>query len=639
MNTVREFAERVLFAETLEDKLAPPPAGGMEDVERGSAVLLPDMPGRPSELRISDNGVKVDFPGLSCVESDQERGKLLHFFANHELLATELMALVLLKFPDAPAEFRSGVLKTLKEEQMHTKLYLRRMRECGVNFGELPVSGFFWKLVAPMESPLDYVTRLSLTFEQANLDYSKAYAQVFNQSGDTDTASILERIYKDEINHVHYGLSWFRQWHQGKSEWKSFCSLLNEPLSATRAKGTVEFNEQGRRDAGLNEEFIRELKAFSKSRGRTPVVHWFNPGAEEELAGRPGRRAMNQVKRDLGLLMAFVARRDDVVVVDEVPPASHILTLNECGIEVPELLASGFASGLVERKLGGARPWAATPQEASQASEWGLEVSPTSEILFSKCEHARFLQRVIDAGGWNLLCNQQVIGKVVVTADELRDAVSGSPYNEWIIKSPISTAGRDRLRFLKDQIPDGLPDTLGEVALVEPWLDRVLDFSIQYDRVEDGRLMRRGMAVLNNTPGGQFHSAKVMGRLIDALPDSDRRKIFESDSSRGGLVVWLETVFEPLLVEWLGDAGYHGPLGVDAMFYRTPTGELRFKPVVEVNPRVTMGRVALELSRFAANHATSELIIQSIRKPSPKDAVRLTYDSPHAAFSAWWKVH
>ena len=55
-------------------------------------------------------------------------GRLLHFFANHELLATELMALVLLKFPDAPAAFRKGVLETLKDEQEHTRLYIERMK-------------------------------------------------------------------------------------------------------------------------------------------------------------------------------------------------------------------------------------------------------------------------------------------------------------------------------------------------------------------------------------------------------------------------------------------------------------------------------------------------------------------------------
>ena len=87
--------------------------------------------------------------------------------ANHELLAAELMALVLLKFPDAPKEYRAGVYEAMREEQMHTLMYLRRMKECGIQFGELPVNDYFWRLVSPMKSPMEFVTRLNLTFEQA----------------------------------------------------------------------------------------------------------------------------------------------------------------------------------------------------------------------------------------------------------------------------------------------------------------------------------------------------------------------------------------------------------------------------------------------------------------------------------------
>ena len=49
------------------------------------------------------------------------------------------------------------------------------MKQCGVEFGELPLSDYFWKSVSSMEDPLDYVTRLSLTFEQANLDFTLTY--------------------------------------------------------------------------------------------------------------------------------------------------------------------------------------------------------------------------------------------------------------------------------------------------------------------------------------------------------------------------------------------------------------------------------------------------------------------------------
>src|SRR6185369_14542659 len=113
---LREFAERVLFATTLEEKLQCPEL--IVDEQPGSALEAPLAPGRPPELRFKSQGSsRVDFPGMHRLHEERERGRLLHFFANHELLATELMALVLLRFPEAPAAFRKGVLQTLRDEQ------------------------------------------------------------------------------------------------------------------------------------------------------------------------------------------------------------------------------------------------------------------------------------------------------------------------------------------------------------------------------------------------------------------------------------------------------------------------------------------------------------------------------------------
>src|SRR6266576_1772609 len=195
---LREFAERVLFATTLEEKLQCPE--NITDERPGSPIAAPPVPGRPVELRFRQQGAgKGEFPGVHRLEQERERGRLLHFFANHELLATELMALVLLRFPEAPAAFRRGVLQTLKDEQDHTRLYLQRMQECGVEFGELPVSGYFWRAISGMESPIDYVAGVSLTFEEANLDFARHFARGLAAAGDAETSQLLEQIYHDEI--------------------------------------------------------------------------------------------------------------------------------------------------------------------------------------------------------------------------------------------------------------------------------------------------------------------------------------------------------------------------------------------------------------------------------------------------------
>jgi uncharacterized ferritin-like protein (DUF455 family) len=254
---LREFAEQILCATTLEEKLIDPPGERLTDERPGPAWNFAAEPGRPAELRFKSSGSdkagtagKAEFPGLHGLDNEAGRGKVLHFFANHELLATELMALALLRFPDAPPAFRRGVLHTLREEQEHVRLYLDRMKACGIRFGELPVSGYFWRSVAPMRQPMDFVTGLSLTFEQANLDFARVFSRGFAEAGDLETAALLQRILHDEIGHVAHGLKWFRQWKDpSSSDWDAFCGSLRFPLSPQRAKG-VEFNLEARRAAG-----------------------------------------------------------------------------------------------------------------------------------------------------------------------------------------------------------------------------------------------------------------------------------------------------------------------------------------------------------------------------------------------------
>src|SRR5690242_19621934 len=130
---LRQLAEQIVFAGTLQEKLWCP--GAISDEQPGKPIAAPPAPGRPGTLQFKAQGsAQKDFPGLHRLENEKERGRLLHFFANHELLATELMALVLLKFPEAPVVFRRGVFQTLKDEQLHTRLYLREMERYGIDF-------------------------------------------------------------------------------------------------------------------------------------------------------------------------------------------------------------------------------------------------------------------------------------------------------------------------------------------------------------------------------------------------------------------------------------------------------------------------------------------------------------------------
>jgi uncharacterized ferritin-like protein (DUF455 family) len=267
---LNDFAKTILLGTRLhEDKLIE--LDGELSLERSGfedSFSVPLFPGRPLDLSLLSKRGKASFPALHLLHKPEVRGEVLHFFANHELLAMELMALVLLRFPDAPADFRMGIARTIQEEQSHLRLYIARMTELGVCFGDLPVSEYFWKTMKQMSSPIDFVVQMSLTFEQANLDFSHFFMKAVRAHGDERTGQILERVLLEEIGHVKHGLSWFNRWRtegatqkeiQGESDWDAYVRLLPLPMTPRRAKGfevPADIFREVRKRAGFSEKFI-----------------------------------------------------------------------------------------------------------------------------------------------------------------------------------------------------------------------------------------------------------------------------------------------------------------------------------------------------------------------------------------------
>ena len=144
---IRQYAERILRSPLIEDKLSDP--GVVTDLRRNVGEPLPAYPARADSLALEVPAARrTPFPGDGQLEEPRTRGEVLHFFANHELLALELMALILLRFPQAPTSFRRGLVETMRDEQRHLSMYLERMSAFGVAFGDVSVNDFFWRTIA-----------------------------------------------------------------------------------------------------------------------------------------------------------------------------------------------------------------------------------------------------------------------------------------------------------------------------------------------------------------------------------------------------------------------------------------------------------------------------------------------------------
>jgi uncharacterized ferritin-like protein (DUF455 family) len=259
---IRDFARLVLLSEDLAVKLAPPPAEGLTEEAPGPPFRAAG-PGRPPSLRMV-SGTRARAPRIQGMGDPAQRPRILHALASHELQAAELFAWALLLFTDAPREFRQGLAGVLLDEQRHTRMYIARVEANGASFGDFPVHGYFWDKTPGIVSPLNFLCAMSLTFENANLDHTVDYAAAARRAGDEKTAAVIDRVHRDEIEHVRFGWTWLQRWKRPEqSAWEAFRANLAPPLSPARGRGQA-FHRRGREDAGLDDDFIRLLEASLK---------------------------------------------------------------------------------------------------------------------------------------------------------------------------------------------------------------------------------------------------------------------------------------------------------------------------------------------------------------------------------------
>jgi len=616
---LRALAEQVLFGARLEDKLIAVGMDQLTDTHPGPAVGRVDLPGRPAALALRAERERVPFPSLHTLDRPRQRGRMLHFFANHELLAMELLALGLLRFPDAPTEFRRGLAGTLLDEQTHMRLYLQRMADDEVALGEIPVSRHFWDVIASMQSPMDFVIRMSLTFEQANLDFAAYYGQAFERAGDRETSAVLARVLEDEIRHVAHGVTWFERWRGTGDAFETYQRLLPSPLTPSRAKGRQLFHRDAREQAGLSSDFIDRLQDYGGSRGRAPDVHLANVGCEAEIAFGPGHTPKGRLAAlatDLETLPLLLAGDDDLVVVSRRPSREYTTALRQAGFAAPEIRVAppNQPVPLDHARLGRLLPWGWSPAVTARLGSLVDRCHPESvdalgganerSEIFTKTWSAALLRALGDARSWpDWWCEPSAVGTCEQSLEAVRNRVRSireAGYANVVVKSPLGTSGRGAVRILDGDWPSSATGwiertlTRQGAVVVEPWLHRVADLSIQIRVPLAGPVIVVGTTRFLTDSRGQFLGT-ILGKPTLGLPVDILRWLSADGRNPRRFPNLIADVAETV-GDHLQSAGHVGPAGIDLLIYRREhDGALRLKPLVEINPRTTMGHVALAL--------------------------------------------
>ncbi len=607
--SLREWAERVLFGTSLADKLWRPPAWC--DSDRGQGCGDVQAPARDRSLRIAPARHAEALP--ESLDDPAARGQLFHFFANHELLAAELMALCLLRFPDAPAAFRRGVASTLGDEQRHLRGYLSAMAASSTTLGQYPLGGFLWRVMSPMTDVRDYAAHMALTFEQANLDFALHYARRLEAVGDDDGAQRLRQVHRDEITHVAHGRVWFERWRdRGPSLLQAHLRALRPPMTLRRARG-IGFDRVGRHAAGFDDAYIDEIEHYEGSRGRPVTVYELHPTAEHDVALRGGYSpdaATRELIEDLAWMPMFMARPGDVVVASTVPTPAFVARQRAAGFAIPQWFDRRAPPARSD--IAAVLPWGWGPEARRRLAPWirlaadGPPPVETDGPRLSKLTWHDLGAEIAAQepegcfGPWASGRIAASVDEVVAVADEYRSL--GWP--RVVVKAPWGAAGRGMLR-IDDARPapaqrNWLTRTLARqcAVLVEPWLRATADTSIRLVVARDGSFSIDDVGRFVTDARGQYLGA-VLGPLSRAVPPSLARALHGHGRDRGRQRRVVERL-ATAVAQRVHALGYAGPVGIDGVLARDLDDTVRWRPLVEVNARPTFGHVVTGIARQLA---------------------------------------
>lgn len=284
---VATFSQRLLSRGDLATKLAAPRTADGEWLNDGPHdPIIVEAPVRDAGLEMTTGVGRLPKPGE--LRAPEARALCLARFAHHELMAVELFAWALLRWPEAPPALRRGLLGALADEQKHCRLYLDRLAAHGGALEDFTHSDYFWKQAPAMaDSPHGlraFLAGMGLTLEQANLDFTLTYRDAFREADDEASARACQIVHDDEIKHVRLAAEWLPRLLEEENEADGSSSDVSTdhamddieiyersvpfPLGASRAKGR-RFEPAPRRQAGLSArfiEYIRQAKSPQQAR-------------------------------------------------------------------------------------------------------------------------------------------------------------------------------------------------------------------------------------------------------------------------------------------------------------------------------------------------------------------------------------
>lgn len=291
------------------------------------------------------------------------------------------------------------------------------------------------------------------------------------------------------------------------------------------------------------------------------TLHIANCSFESELAGKI---RTSPLLRQLEFLPFLYGAPNDGVLTSTPPPKEYLDHLQKLGISHPQ----------------GKAPFDAV-------ESWGFSLNVAAWARKHRCRY--------DMPPWDIVCEVNSKRFSYTHSSPLPHSTllhHRKEAEDWLAKTPgkkvfktcfgVSGTGH----FFEDtDLFDALQKewAQGRPVIAEPWVNRLYDFSTQWEIFRSGALEYLGETLCVNTDKGSYAGTRVGNFSIRHLEEH-------------------KTAARAILLK-MAALGYFGNVGIDAFVYE---GDI-LHPIVEINARKTLGWVALMLQKRHFPGKTFEL--------------------------------
>lgn len=333
-------------------------------------------------------------------------------------------------------------------------------------------------------------------------------------------------------------------------------------------------------------------------------VFYFNPTCELAVANGSFSYMppllLQEMERDLAMLPFVFATKTDFVLTDNAPSEEFKQQLIEAGFELPAFCSLTELESLSTNSFDAIYPWGWSPAahfklrnlkekcgeefKASPAFNWTNE----HKTLFERSSSLDFLMDLLDKYPHDGFIDRSMTGVRVSDTEGIESLLLKN--QALVLKAPLSSSGRGIQIIRKEVLNNSNKQWISGVLkqqnylIAEPFLDKLLDFSFQFNFRESG-IDYLGTSFFETNTNGQYQATLIRPDLKQMLAGIELQKLETRLNSIGTSIL-----------EALRDSAYaklhRGYLGVDAMIFNHQN-QIRIQPCIEINCRMNMGILSM----------------------------------------------